>query len=64
MLGHNIRRLRINQGMTQRDLAEKADLHHVHVCRLENTTTHCTRQSTLVRLANALGCPIDWLVRE
>ena len=50
-----LRRRRIEAGLNQGDLAEKARLHQTHICLLEKGLRGTTPK-TLGNLAAALGC--------
>lgn len=50
----NIKRLREAKGMTQEELANKAQLYQTHVSRLENAQ-HAATHKTIRRIAKALG---------
>ncbi len=52
--GENVRRERINAGLTQEQLARRAGVHPSEVSRLEREARD-PRLSTIVRLAAALG---------
>jgi transcriptional regulator with XRE-family HTH domain len=53
--GGRLRRLRLRDGLSQRDLAERAGLTQSTVLRLENEQV-APRPSTVRKLARALGC--------
>ena len=55
LLGVNIRRERINRGMTQDQLAEQADLASRNIQRIEAGELNIL-VTTLCRLQRALGC--------
>ena len=59
-LGSNIRLFRRQRGLTQQELAEKADIGAASVARLESGLVADPRLSTLVKLSGAL----DTEVRE
>lgn len=58
----NLRRTRMEKGMTMAQLAEKAGVAASGVCRWETGKWSPTLHSALC-LAEALGCTIDDLVR-
>ena len=54
--------LRVNQGLTQRDLARKAGISNATLSKIEHGRN--TRPPTLKKLADALGVePVDLLLR-
>jgi len=54
-----LRRLRIEAGLNQGDLADRAKLHQTYISLLERGQKNPTAR-TLKRLADALGClPVD-----
>ncbi|KKD39925.1 helix-turn-helix domain-containing protein [Limnoraphis robusta] len=53
-LGSNIRQLRIKQGLSQEQLAEKADLHRTYVGAIERGERNVSLDN-IVALAHALG---------
>ena len=60
-IGENIQHLRKKKGMTQEQLAEKADISRVMIGRYE-TTDQLPALDTLVRIADALGVSTDYLL--
>lgn len=60
-LGAAIVRLRKRAGLTQEELAERADLHITHVGGIERGVRNPT-YSTLLRLASALGVDLGELM--
>jgi transcriptional regulator with XRE-family HTH domain len=60
--GATLRRLRLDKGLTQADLAEKARTTRVHIARLE-TGTRRPSVDLLPRLAQALDVPVEVLLR-
>lgn len=57
----NLRRLRAEKGLSQEELAGRADLHASEISRLERGVRE-PRLRTLARLARALGVPVGELV--
>ena len=60
-LGDNVRRERVTKGITQQHVAELADLNIRNVQRIEAGEIDVLLTTT-VRLAKALGCPLERLV--
>ena len=63
MLGQNIRRLRRQKGMTQEQLAEKADVGQKQISKIESGRVHA-KLSTYLRIANAFGVSIDHFLAD
>jgi transcriptional regulator with XRE-family HTH domain len=61
--GRVIRRHRVENGMTQENLAEAADLHHTYVSLIERGIANITLDAAQ-RLARALKTSVSILVRE
>jgi transcriptional regulator with XRE-family HTH domain len=59
--GDNLLRIRQARKLSQEALAERADIHRSQMTLLENGH-RSPRLETLVKLAGALGVPIDMLV--
>ena len=59
-IGLNILHYRKEQGMTQMQLAEKANISKNHIQRIETATCSCTLD-TLMDIAEALGIPLKKL---
>ena len=53
-LGHVIKKQRLQLGMTLRDLAAKAGVHHATIDRIETDQFKVVDPSTLVKIAEAL----------
>jgi putative transcriptional regulator len=58
----NLRTVRKTVGLTQQQLADKSGIHRVTVARIESEN-HTTTMETAAKLAAALGCTIDELMR-
>lgn len=58
--GKRLRALRLQRGWTQEDLAMAANSNHRSISRYEGGRT-CPRATTIRRLADALGCPVEEL---
>ena len=59
-IGLNILHYRKEQGMTQMQLAEKADISKNHMHRIETAACSCTLD-TLIDIAEALNIPLKKL---
>lgn len=57
-------RHRRQAGLTQRDLAQKAGVHHNTISALEVGKTKAVEAETLRRLSSALGVPVGDLFPE
>jgi transcriptional regulator with XRE-family HTH domain len=60
-LGENLRRLRLDAGLTQMELSNRSGLDMAEISRLE-TGLRDARLSTIVRLADGLHVPVHALV--
>jgi transcriptional regulator with XRE-family HTH domain len=54
--GHNLRRVRRREGLSQEELSVRAGLHRTEVGKLENAQ-RVPRVDTLIRLADSAGVP-------
>lgn len=63
ILGKRIREERSKIGLTQEKLAEFADISPAYMGRIERGERNITVK-TLVRIANALGTTIDYLLKD
>ena len=63
LMGRNIRRFRIQQNLTQEQLAELADIDQKHVSCIEMGRV-CSRISTYLRIANIFNVSIDSFLTE
>ena len=62
ILGANVRALRIEQNLTQEQLAEKCDLHRTYVGAIEQGARNVSLKN-IVRIASTLGVePADLLL--
>ncbi len=59
--GQRLRRVRIEKGLSQLQVAEKAGIHNTHLSRYEKDGSR-PNGSTLMRLADALGVTADFLM--
>ena len=55
VVAQNVRRLRTDRGLSQDELADRAQLHRTYVGAIERRERNITLD-TLERLAKALGC--------
>jgi len=62
LIGSRIRQIRLNLGLTQENLAEKADMDFTSIGAAERGVRNLSLKS-LARVADALGVPIEELVR-
>jgi transcriptional regulator with XRE-family HTH domain len=63
IVAENIRKLRIQEGLTQVELAKKAKLTDVYISRVEQNAKNLTLDS-VEQIANALGVPITSLIEN
>jgi XRE family transcriptional regulator of biofilm formation len=61
-IGERVRRLRIERGLTQTELAERANISQAVISRLEADVRRNVNADVLKGLARALGCTTDYLV--
>lgn len=59
----NVRAIRKDAGLTQQQLADKSGIHRVTVARIESNNSSAT-MDTAAKIAAALGCTIDELMRR
>ncbi len=62
-LGNAIRNRRVDLGLSQHELAEKADLHRTHVTDIEGGLRNISFL-TLLRVAHGLDCALSTLVAD
>ena len=62
MFSDNLKRIRREKGLTQIQLAEQLNCSQNEICRWESGTAPSI--PNLVRIADALGCTVDELVRD
>lgn len=60
-MGDRVRKLRREQGLSQHELARKADVRRPTISELESGKQHGVTVDTAKRLARALGVGIDYL---
>lgn len=58
-MGYKIKEVRLKTGLTQEELAEKSGVSRATISALENGTARSVMSGTLVKLASALGVPVD-----
>jgi len=61
VLGIQLRRLRVDQRLTQEELAEQVHVHPTYIAKLESGS-RLPSLRTLLRLAEALNCPPSQLM--
>lgn len=62
-VGHAVRKLRRELGLSQEELAERADLHRTYIAGIERGGRNITLRS-LERLAKALGVSVTDLLAD
>ena len=62
-LGRQVRKLRTAQGLSQEQLAERADLHWTHISGIERAQ-YDLKLSTLTRVSRGLGVSLAALFAE
>jgi transcriptional regulator with XRE-family HTH domain len=62
-IGGKIADLRKARGMTQQQLADMAGLAQQNLARVE-TGRYSSRLDTLAAIADALGCQIDFIIKD
>lgn len=62
-LGRRIKTLRVQQGLTQEELAQACGLFRTYVARIESGAANPT-VSVLLRVADALGVPAPMLFQD
>ena len=61
VIGKNLRRIRLEKGLSQQDLANRCDVERAKISRIENAAEDFML-STLLELANALEVNINQLI--
>ena len=61
-MGNRIRARRLEMGLTQEKLAEKAEISTSHVGEIERGTSICSLE-VIVKLANIMDLNLDTLIR-
>jgi len=62
-ISENIKRLRAKLGMTQDDLAKKADIKYTTLMKVESGTVNKPSVQTMDKIAKALGVSIEDLIK-
>ncbi len=62
-IAENIKKLRAKQGMTQDDLARKADVKYTTLTKIESDVVKKPSVQTIAKLAKALGVPMENLIK-
>jgi len=60
--GDELRRSRLDQGMTRKELAARSGVSYVNIRRIE-TTRQVPQEGTLIALAKALSLPVATLLQ-
>ena len=63
-LGKKIKRLRIQLGLSQEELAVKSGISRVTISKLENGSQAITTSKTLSMLGEALGCEASYFLQQ
>jgi DNA-binding XRE family transcriptional regulator len=63
VISENIKRLRAKLGMTQDDLAKKADIKYTTLMKVESGTVNKPSVQTMAKIAKALGVSIEDLIK-
>ena len=62
-ISENIKRLRAKLGMTQDDLAKKADIKYTTLMKVESGTVNKPSVQTMAKIAKALGVSIEDFIK-
>jgi transcriptional regulator with XRE-family HTH domain len=62
-ISENIKRLRNKLGLTQDDLAKKADIKYTTLMKIESGTVNKPSVQTMAKIAKALGVSIEDLIK-
>jgi DNA-binding XRE family transcriptional regulator len=62
-LGREIVARRESHGWTQKDFAHKIDMNVTKLCEIERESINASLPN-LVKIANGLGCPVAYLLRD
>jgi transcriptional regulator with XRE-family HTH domain len=62
-ISENIKRLRAKLGLTQDDLAKKADIKYTTLMKVESGTVNKPSVQTMAKIAKALGVSIEDLLK-
>ena len=62
-ISENIKKLRAKLGLTQDDLAKRADVKYTTLMKVESGTVNKPSVQTLAKIAKALGVSIEDLIK-
>ena len=62
-ISENIKRLRVKLGLTQDDLAKKADIKYTTLMKVESGTVNKPSVQTMAKIAKALSVTIEDLIK-
>lgn len=62
-IGNRVKTARLAKGLAQADLATAAGLRQLAISQIENDHVTDPKGSTVVSIADALGVPVEWLLR-
>jgi len=62
-ISKNIKKMRAKLGLTQDDLAKKADIKYTTLMKVESGTVNKPSVQTMARIAKALGVSIEDLIK-
>lgn len=63
VISENIKRLRAKLGLTQDDLAKKADIKYTTLMKVESGVVNRPSVQTMAKIAKALGVSIEDLIK-
>ena len=63
VISENIKRLRAKLGLTQDDLAKKADIKYTTLMKVESGAVNKPSVQTMAKIAEALGISIENLIK-
>ena len=63
VISKNIKRMRAKLGLTQDDLAKKADIKYTTLMKVESGTVNKPSVQTMAKIAKALGVNIEDLIK-
>jgi transcriptional regulator with XRE-family HTH domain len=63
MIGENIKKFRAKLGLTQDDLAKKADIKYTTLTKVESGVVSKPSVQTMAKIAKALGVSIENLIK-
>ena len=62
-ISENIKEVRAKLGLTQDDLAKKADIKYTTLMKVESGTVNKPSVQTMDKIARALGVSIEYLIK-